>query len=107
MKGCLSKHGPPGDRGIAEKPISQGVMNYTDIPTVPTGLASSSHGDSVSLPQQSGEDPGHLINPKSFPGFIIFVYFLSLANFIYFLNLSMFLQDGMFQFRENSHSRVA
>lgn len=80
-------------------------MSYTGIPTVPTGLASSSDGDSVSLPQQSGEDPGNLLNPKSFPGFIIFVYFLSLANFIYFLNFSMFLQDGMF--RENSHSRVA
>lgn len=107
MKGCLPEHGPPGDRWIAEKPISQGVVNHADIPTVPTGLAKSSDGDSVSLPHQSGEEPVNLINPKSFPWFIIFVYFLSLVNCISFLNLSMFLQDGVFQFRENRHPRAA
>lgn len=91
----------------SRKAISQGVVKHKDIPTVPTGLAKSSDGDSVSLPHQFGEEPVNLINPKSFPWFIIFVYFLSLVNCITFLDLSMLLQDGVFQFRENRHPGVA
>lgn len=91
----------------SRKAISQGVVKHTDIPTVPTGLAKSSDGDNVSLPHRFGEQPVNLINPKSFPWFIIFVYFLSLVNCITFLDLSMLLQDGVFQYRENRHPGVA